>query len=65
MTEKMVEKGHIWKESGVTTQRRRQVEVGTLLLCNDKNNATVDKGLRYFYCLSSKFEGNVALFGTK
>ena len=26
------EKGHIWKESGVTAQGRREVEVGTLLL---------------------------------
>ena len=44
----MVEKGHVWKESEVTTQRRRQVEVGTLLLGNDKNSATVDKVLSYF-----------------
>ena len=30
-------KGHVWKESGVTTQGRRGLEVGILLLSNDKN----------------------------
>ena len=39
----MVEKGHVRKESGVTIQGKREVEVGTLLLCNDKNNVNVDK----------------------
>ena len=39
------EKGHALKESGVTTQR--EVEVGILLLVNDKN-VTVDKVLSYF-----------------
>ena len=33
----MAEKGHVLKESGVTTQERKEVEVGTLLLDNDKN----------------------------
>ena len=32
------EKGHVWKESRVATQGRREVEVGTLLLVNNKNN---------------------------
>ena len=30
------------KESGVTTQGRKEVEVGTLLLGNDKNNVIVN-----------------------
>ena len=33
-----MEKGHILKESGVTTQVRKAVEVGAILLGNDKNN---------------------------
>ena len=35
-----MEKGH--KESGVTTQGRKEEEVGTLLLGNDKNNVVVN-----------------------
>ena len=31
----LVEKGNVWKESGVMTQVRMEVEVGTLLLSND------------------------------
>ena len=46
MTEKTAEKGHVWKESGVMTQGKREVEVGTILLGNDKNNI-VDKVLSY------------------
>ena len=30
-----MEKGHVEKESGVTTQGKKEVEVGTLLLGND------------------------------
>ena len=45
---KTVEKGHVWKESGVMTQRRREEEVGTLLLGNDKNNGIADIVLSYF-----------------
>ena len=60
-----VEKGHVWKVSKVTTQVRMEVEVGTLLLSNDKNNVIVEKVLSYFLCLSSKFEVQFALFGTK
>ena len=30
------------------TQRRKEVEVGTLLLGNDKNNVIADKVLSYF-----------------
>ena len=41
-------KGHVWKESGVRTQVRREVEVGTLLLGNDKNNLIANKALSYF-----------------
>ena len=33
----LVEKGHIWKESRVTTQGSKEEEVGTLLLGNNKN----------------------------
>ena len=35
------------KESGVMTQGRREVEVGTLLLGNDKNNVIANKLLIY------------------
>ena len=41
------EKGPVWKESGVTTQGR-DVEVGNLLLGNDKNNVIADKVLSCF-----------------
>ena len=41
-------KGLVWKESGVTTQGRREVKVGTILLDNDKNNVTANKVLSYF-----------------
>ena len=62
---RLAEKGHVWKESGVTTQVRMEVEVGTLLRSNDKNNAIAENVLSYFLCLSSKFEVQVARFGTK
>ena len=42
------EKGYVCQESGVTTQRREEVEVGTLLLGNDKNNVIADKVSSYF-----------------
>ena len=42
------EKSHVRKESGVTTQGRREVELGTLLLSNDKNNVIVENVLSYF-----------------
>ena len=61
----LVEKGHVLKESGVMTQVRMKVEVGTLLLSNDKNNVIAENVLSYFLCLSSKFEVQVARFGTK
>ena len=54
MTEKKAEichaavNGHVWKESGVTTQGRREVEVAILLLNNDKNNVTAENVLSYF-----------------
>ena len=38
-------KDHVWKESGVTTQGRREVEVAILLLNNDKNNVTAENEL--------------------
>ena len=44
----LVEKGHASKESGVTTQGRREVEVGTLLLSNDENNGIAENVLKYF-----------------
>ena len=37
-----------YKESGVMAQGRREVEVGTLLLGNDKNNFIAGKELSYF-----------------
>ena len=43
---------------------RREVEGGTLLLGNGKNNVT-KKVLSYFWCLSSKFEIYVVHFVTK
>ena len=45
---KTAEKGHVCKESGVTTQVRREAEVGTLLLGNDKNIVITEKVLSYF-----------------
>ena len=42
-----------------------EVEVGTFLLRNDKNNVVAENVLSYFLCLSSKFEVQVACFGTK
>ena len=44
----LAEKGHTWKESGVTTQGGREMEVGTLLLSNDENNIIVENVLSYF-----------------
>ena len=41
------------------------MEVGTLLLGNDKNNVFADKVLGYFQCLSSTFEIHVTPFRTK
>ena len=41
-------KGPVWKESGVKAQVKGEVEVGTLLLGNDKNNVIADKVLSYF-----------------
>ena len=40
------EKGHAWKESGVTIQGKGEVEVGTLLLSNDQNNV-IAENLKY------------------
>ena len=37
-----MEKGHVSKKSGVITQERKEEEVGTLLLGNDKNNVIVN-----------------------
>ena len=62
VTEKKVEfchstvKGHVWKESGVTTQGRSEVEVAIFLLNNGKNNVTAENVLSFLQCLSSKFE---------
>ena len=55
---RLAEKGHVWNESGVTTQLRMEVEVGTLLLSNNKN-VIAENVLSYFLCLSSKFEVQV------
>ena len=49
-------KDHVGKESGVTTQERREVEVAILLLNNNKNNVTAKIVLIYLQCLSSNFE---------
>ena len=58
-------KGHVWKEAGVMTQGRREVEVGILFLSDNKNNVIPENVLGYFWCLSSKFEVKVARFRTK
>ena len=53
VTEKKVEfhhsaeKDHVWKESGIMTWGGREVEVGTLLLSNDKSNVIVKNVLSY------------------
>ena len=41
------------------------VEVGILLLSNDKNTVIAENVLSYFLCLSSKFEVQVPRYGTK
>ena len=48
VTEKMEQKGHVWKESGVATKGKMEVEVATLLLGNDGNNVIANKVLSYF-----------------
>ena len=52
-----MEKIHVLKESGVTTQGRKEVEVGMLLLGNDKNNVIAKKVLSIIF--------SVYAFGTK
>ena len=47
---------YVWKKSGVTTQGRKEVEAGTLLLGNDKNNVTANKLLSYFQCFSFQWK---------
>ena len=50
--------GGVWQKkvmsekSGVITQGRKEMEVGTLLLGNDKNNVIVNYLLNYLLCLS-------------
>ena len=48
MIEKTMKAGHVWKESGVTTQGRMEVEIGTFLLGNDKSNIIADKVITFF-----------------
>ena len=48
MTEKNAGILLFWNESVVRTQVRRKVEVGTLLLGNDKSNIIANKVLSYF-----------------
>ena len=59
------EKRSYLKRIRVTTQVKMEMEVGTLLLSNDKNNVIAENVLSYVLCLSSKFEVQVARFGTK
>ena len=47
---------YVWKKSGVTTQGRKEVEAGTLLLGNDKNNVTANKLLSCFQCFSFQWK---------
>ena len=44
----LAEKWHVWKESEVAKQGRREVEVSTLFLGNDKNNAIAYKSIKLF-----------------
>ena len=44
---RLSEKGHVWKESAVTTQVKMEMEVVTLLLSNDKNNV-IDENVLFF-----------------
>ena len=53
------------KNQGLWHRVRMEVEVGTLLLSNDKNYVIAKNVLSYFLYLSSKFEVQVARFGTK
>ena len=39
----MAEKSYLKKESGVTAQERREVEIGNLLLGNTKSNVIAGK----------------------
>ena len=41
-----------------------EVEVGTLLLSNNKNNVIAKNVLSHLLCLSSKFEVQIARFRT-
>ena len=38
------------------TQGRRELEVGTLFLSDDKNDVIAENVLNYFLCFSSKFK---------
>ena len=38
------------------TQGRREFEVGTLFLSDDKNDVIAENALNYFLCFSSKFK---------
>ena len=42
----------VWKESGITPQVRRELEVGLLFLGNDENNVIANEVSIYFQCLS-------------
>ena len=46
-------------------EREWEVEVGILLLSNDKNNVIANEVLSYFQCLSSKFEVYITCLRTK
>ena len=41
-------KGHASKESGIMTQGRREIKVGTLLLSNDENNVIAENVWSFF-----------------
>ena len=42
----LAEKGHVFKESGVMTQGKKEVEVDTLWLGDDKTNV-INKIIKY------------------
>ena len=42
-------KGHVWKKSGVTTQVRKEAEVGTLLLSSDKSSFIAENVFKFFF----------------
>ena len=56
-----VEKCHVWKESGITTEGRREADAGTHSLGNDKNIFIADKVIFSVYAPSLKCKLHVSV----